>query len=112
MALNPGFLSDEGYMDFADIIEVFESSDATYKTDADTARNFAPESWVYNYPAERFFHVIMDVPNDAAFAETLQLAKRRNAGYVYITNIAESTELQYKSLGAYWDAMVAEVCSP
>lgn len=109
VALNPGFLPAEGYMDFADIIEVFESSDATYKTDGVTVGHFAPGSWVHNYPAERFFHAVSGVPDRAAFEETLALAKRRNAGYVFITDVSDYV-LMYKSLGAYWDDTVAGVC--
>jgi hypothetical protein len=53
--LNPGFVPDEGYMEIADIIEVYEWFYERYP-----GQEFP--DWIYDYPAERFAHVVYEVP--------------------------------------------------
>lgn len=43
-------------------------------------------SWVYKYPATRFYHIAHTLPSTAMNA-AVQLAKQRNAGYVYFTEV-------------------------
>lgn len=103
VAMNPGWTPDERYMDFIDIMETFEFNYETYRTQQFPA-------WTLNYPANRFMHVVHSVPDADAFSATLDLAKERNAGYVFITDIEHYVNM-YKSLGTYWDRQVEQVCT-
>ena len=67
-------------------------------------------AWIQKYDAKRFIHVIHSIPSEKKALETLQLAKDRNAGYVYVTDITD-TNLIYKSLGNYWNLQLEETCS-
>lgn len=102
--LNPGYVPDEGYMEFCDIIETYEWFYEKYP-----AQEF-PE-WLSRYPAERFCHIVYATPSDeGAVQEVLELTRRRNAGYVYITDrTVEDNE--YRSLPTYWEALLDQICS-
>lgn len=102
VALNPALDLDERYLDFVDILEIYEWTYEDYGT------KLLP-AWIHDYPADRFIHVVYGVPNRRAAQETLNLAKRRNAGYVFLTQIRDPA-LIYKSLGGYWDLQVGRVC--
>lgn len=102
VALNPGWTPDQRYMDFIDMVMTFEYDYQTYK-----AQEFP--AWTLNYPADRFMHVVHTVPNEEAAAETIGLAKERNARYIFVTD-APDNGLTYKSLGNLWDAQVGQVC--
>ena len=100
--LNPGYVPDEGFMEIADIIEVYE-----YYYDRYPGQQFP--DWIYRYPADRFAHVVRDVPSsDEALRVSLALAQDRNAGYVYMTD--QTDPLEYKQLPSFWDAKVAAFC--
>ena len=100
--LNPGYVPDEGYMEIGDIIETYE-----WYYDRYPGQEFP--DWVYRYPADRFAHVIRNVPNsDQALRISLALAQDRNAGYIYVTD--QTDPLDYKQLPSFWDAKVSAVC--
>ncbi len=103
VALNPVFDLDRGYMAFVDILVVYE-----YGYDAYRSKKLP--DWLDAYPADRFIHIVYDVPGHAAARETLKLAKKRNAGYVFVTDRSDPAQI-YKSLGGLWTDMVKAVCS-
>ncbi|MCC6313924.1 MAG: spherulation-specific family 4 protein [Thermomicrobiales bacterium] len=101
--LNPGYTPDEGFMEFVDLAEVYEYYYGHYLT-----QEFP--GWLHDYPADRFLHVVRDVPDTIqALDQILDLARQRNAGYVYITD--HTDPLDYKKLPSFWDAQVASLCS-
>lgn len=96
VAINPGTWADECYMGIADAMVVFEN---TY----DVYRDWEPPSWVRAYPAERFWHLVYDVPTEAAMSDVVGYARQRHAGYVYVTDHPWSaTRSQWDSLPTYW----------
>jgi len=100
--LNPGYVPDEGYMEIADIIEVYE-----YFYDRYPGQDFP--DWIEDYPAARFAHVILDAPADEQALEmALALAEERNAGYVFVTDQQPPSE--YRVLPSFWDAQVDATC--
>ncbi len=104
IAVNPGFTPPEEFMQFVDYIETYEFDYTKYRT-----QKF-PE-WTKKYPAKHFIHVVHSVPGPEAAQEVLALARERNAGYVFITDV-ENTDIIYKSLGGnLWDEQVKGVCA-
>ena len=91
IAVNPGYTPPEAFMEFANYVETFEYDYATYKTQEFPA-------WTKKYAAERFIHVVHSVPGPQAAQRVLNLARERNAGYVFITDV-EDPKIIYKSLG-------------
>ena len=101
--LNPGYAPDEGYMEFVDIVEVYEWFYRKY------AGQTFPE-WINRYPAERFAHIVYNTPNSkTALVEVLIQAERRNAGYVYVTDLLDP--LHYQALPTFWDETLDYLCS-
>ena len=98
--LNPGTIPDERYMSVSDQIVTFESEYSKY-----LAVSFP--SWTKNYPAHRFVHLILSVP-DAALSNTITLSKQRNAGYVFATNVSISP---WSSMPSFWTTEVSQKCS-
>ena len=49
-------------------------------------RRLATPSWVFNYAPTRFYHIAYNVPASSV-TSAVQLAKNRNAAYVYFTDI-------------------------
>ncbi|MCZ4096029.1 hypothetical protein C8250_021095 [Streptomyces sp. So13.3] len=56
VVLNPGVHPAPGYAEFADLLVTFEGSWATYRAAA------AVPAWTSTYPADRFCHLVYDVP--------------------------------------------------
>lgn len=102
VALNPALDLDRGYLEFVDVYCLYEWTYEEYR------EKQLPE-WIGDYPAERFIHVVYAVPSGRAARATLNLAKRRNAGYVFLTNVSDPDRI-YKSLGRFWDLQVAHAC--
>jgi hypothetical protein len=98
--LNPGVNVDEGYMQFADILNIFEGSRNDYA-------GFAPASWVSTYPSSRFSHLIYGVPDAAGMTTVLNQSITRGAGYVYITS--DSLPNPWDALPPYWTTEVAQI---
>ncbi len=104
IAVNPGFTPPEAFMEFADYIETYEFDYKKYKTQTFPA-------WTKKYSADRFIHVVHSVPGPEAARTVLELARERNAGYVFITDV-EDPAIIYKSLGGnLWDEQVKGVCA-
>jgi Spherulation-specific family 4/Protein kinase domain len=77
--LNPGTFPDEAYAKLGDILCVFDGSHSDHSV------RQIPE-WIFGYPATKFWHIVYDTPNASAMKKTLAIARRNNAGYVYITD--------------------------
>jgi Spherulation-specific family 4/Ca-dependent carbohydrate-binding module xylan-binding len=98
--LNPGVNVDEGYLEFSDILNIFEGSRSDYA-------GFAPASWVGNYPSSRFSHLIYGVPDAAGMTTVLNQSITQRAGYVYITS--DTMPNPWDSLPPYWATEVAQI---
>jgi hypothetical protein len=96
--MNPGtYMPDDCYMSLTNIIVNWESTAgyAAYQT------GYVDYPWVYKYPADRFWHMILGVPQ-AQMSGALALARSRNAGWVYIS---DSPFNAYNQLPVYWTAL-------
>lgn len=100
--INPGYTPARAYMDLADVVENYEYFHNRY------AGQVFP-AWVHEYPANRFAHVVHNVPNTtAALLATLAEARANNAGYVFITD--RGNPRQYKALPSFWESKVDALC--
>ena len=100
LMLNPGNNVDEGYLQVADILNVFEGSQDEYAA-------FSPAEWTADHPTSRFAHLIYDVPDEAAMLATLEQSIAQRAGYVYITS--DTLPNPWEFLPPYWTAEVARI---
>jgi hypothetical protein len=97
--MNPGvYPADQDYMSLADVMSVFEGPYAQYLT-------LQVPGWALSYTPDRFAHTIYATP-EAALADALNLAQQRNAGYVYVTDLAGPDP--YQGLPSYWTAEGAD----
>jgi hypothetical protein len=94
--LNPGtYSANDCWMSTFNILLNWENIGfSTYQT------NYVDYPWVHKYPAERFWHVILGVPQSQLQA-TINLAQSRNAGWVYIS---DSPNNAYNQVPVYWTA--------
>jgi Spherulation-specific family 4 len=76
---NPGQAPDRAYLSAADVLVTFEGDGAAY-------RDWQPPSWQRHVDRARLWHLVYDVPDRAALADTLALSRQRNAGYIYVTD--------------------------
>ena len=61
--------------------------------------------WVHKYPAERFWHVLLGV-TQGELQTALDLAKARNAGWVYVS---DSPDNAYNQVPVYWAAEASAI---
>jgi hypothetical protein len=78
VVLNPGINTGECYVNASDILVTFEDNFAAYTT-------WSPSGWEYNYPAERFWHLVLGA-SEADMTQAIAWSKQRHAGWVYVTN--------------------------
>ncbi len=98
--LNPGAPIDEAYMQFTDILSIFEGPYSQYL-------NFHPPSWVTKYPATRFKNYIWGVPGSSVIPGLLQKVIQNHTGYFDITDSTQPWgEL---ASDAFWNALVPAV---
>jgi hypothetical protein len=98
--LNPGAPIDEAYMQFTDILSIYEGSYSQYL-------NFHPPSWVTKYPATRFKNYIWGVPGSSVIPGLLQKVIQNHTGYFDIT---DSTNPWWElASDAFWNALVPAV---
>jgi hypothetical protein len=79
VVMNPGRSMAECYRGLADTFVTFEGSYSDYLT------RTAP-AWESTAPADTFWHLVYDVPDQASLAHAVALSKQRNARYVYVTD--------------------------
>jgi len=99
--LNPGtYSASDCWMGITNILMNWEDRGlANYKS------NYVDYAWVHKYPPDRFWHIVYGMSADQLQA-ALELAKRRNAGWVYLT---QETGNPYASPPQYWKAEAAAV---
>ena len=98
--LNPGVYPAEGYMNIADIVNVYENPYTNY------ASAQIP-SWAYNYPASKFAHLVYATPDSASMQSVVALAQQRNVGYLYVTN--DDLPNPWDTLPSYWANEVSQL---
>ena len=57
--------------------------------------------WIRNYSPDRFWHVVYDVPSISDMKKVVDLSKKRNAAYVYVTSDGADGN-PYDDLPTYW----------
>ena len=92
--LNPGTYSgSDCWMGIANILMNWEDQGlAAYQN------YYVDYAWVHKYPPDRFWHIVYGLSADQLPA-ALELAKQRNAGWVYMT---EETGNPYAGPPQYW----------
>lgn len=99
--LNPGTYSpDDCWMGITNILMNWEDQGLdNYRA------NYVDFAWVHKYPPDRFWHIVYGMTADG-IAAALELAKRRNAGWVYLT---DETGNPYAAPPTYWGALASAV---
>jgi hypothetical protein len=99
--LNPGtYSASDCWMGITNILMNWESQGL-----ADYRDNYVDFAWVHQYPPDRFWHIVYGMAKDQ-LQGALDLAKQRNAGWVYLT---QETGNPYDSPPRYWRAEAAAV---
>jgi Spherulation-specific family 4 len=94
--LNPGTYSpSDCWMGITNILMNWEDQGL-----ANYENNYVDYAWVHKYPPDRFWHIVYGMREDQLQA-ALELAKQRNAGWVYLT---QETGNPYASPPQYWGA--------
>jgi hypothetical protein len=99
--LNPGVYPDQRYMSVGDVVVVFEGTYAQFGTDS-------VPGWAGRYPAAKFAYTVYATPG-AVLGSTLQIAQRRSAGHVYVTDLVGSNP--YQGLPSYWQTEDADAAA-
>jgi hypothetical protein len=88
---NPGANTEESYISIptVDMVMDFEGYGTNYP-------NWAPSSWTYEYPAERFVNLPHYVTSATLMTNYIDLAAGRNAGWVYVGDNV------YSDIPSYW----------
>jgi Spherulation-specific family 4 len=88
---NPGTTTQESYLTTVDALLTFENLTGY--------SNYVADAWVTNYPARQFCHLIYGVTNATTMTNYINLAARRNVGWIYVTDDANNP---YGRLPLYW----------
>jgi hypothetical protein len=99
--LNPGTYSpSDCWMSITNILMNWENVGlSTYQS------GYVDYPWVHKYPPDRFWHVLLGVPQ-GSFQTALSLAQARNAGWVYIS---DSPDNAYNQLPVYWSSETSAI---
>jgi hypothetical protein len=103
VALNPGLQTLECFMSASDIVVTFEDEYSHY------ARSYAAPSWVNHYPANRFWHIVINAPSVKTMQHAIELSRMRNAGWVWVTNGRLPNPYVALPSGPYWSDELALV---
>jgi hypothetical protein len=95
--INPGIQTNECYVDVADIILSYENVYSQYVS------NYNQPSWVSNYPASKFWHLVHQTPNISSMENAIDLSKQRNAGWIYVTSDTLPNPWDTLPSDAYWN---------
>ena len=98
--VNPGDYPDQDYMSVGDVVMVFEGTYQQYLA-------LQVPAWVSVYSPSRFAHTIYATP-DTDLVNALQLAQRRRAMHVYVTDLTGANP--YAALPSYWSRESAYGC--
>jgi hypothetical protein len=99
--LNPGtYSASDCWMGITNILMNWESQGlASYRND------YVDYAWVHQYSPDRFWHIVYGMNADQ-LQTVLELANKRNAGWVYLT---QETGNPYASPPQFWAAEAAAV---
>lgn len=98
--LNPGIYPDQRYMSVGNVVMVFEGTYAQYLNDQ-------VPTWAHAFPATRFANTIYGAASSSEADSAISLSRSRNAGYVYVTNLAGSDP--YNALPSYWSSEITAI---
>ncbi len=98
--LNPGVYPERQYVSIGDVLMVFEGTYAQYL-------DVQVPSWARDYPATRFANTVYGAVTSGQANSAISLARSRNAGYVFVTNLSGSDP--YDALPGYWSSEVTAV---
>jgi len=98
VVLNPGTDTNACYTTVSDILCTFENTYSVYE-------EYNPPSWVFNYPASRFWHIVFSTPTASQMQSAVQLSSTRNVGFLYITDGQGSNP--YEGLPSYWTSEIS-----
>jgi hypothetical protein len=62
--------------------------------------SYIPDLWTKSYPADVITHLCYAVPSAATMTNYVQLAVKRNAGYIYVTD--DSGNNPWDTMPSYW----------
>lgn len=77
-----------------DELVIFEGTASTYL-------NWTPPSWVSNYPASDFSHLIYDAADSTVMAQVCNASKNVKAGWIYVTD--DVLPNPWDTLPPYWN---------
>ncbi len=101
VVLNPGMNTQECFMSASDVIIIFEDIFSSYES-------WTPSNWVYNYPPNRFWHLIYDTSLlDMPIA--VVWSGMRHAGWVYVTPDTLPNPWDTLPTSSYWQAEIRAV---
>ncbi len=103
VVLNQGTQTDEGYLSLpaTDISVIFENYSQPWL-------GYESKPYLNKYDRKRFSILIHTVPDIATMKSHIDLALKRNIGYIYITDDSPDSPDQdpWNSLPSYWEAEV------
>ena len=79
VVINPGTITDEGYMGVSDVNTMFEG---TYNS----WNSVQFPAWISRYPQNKFSAIIYGVPGENDMRNVLSTAVSRNIGTIFVTN--------------------------
>lgn len=91
--LNPGAVPAEDYIKLADITVVFEDTYSNYQ-------NWQAPAWLFNYPSNKFAHLVHSTSDTTQMNNAIGLAVERNAGTIYVTD--DVLPNPWDTLPTYW----------
>ena len=103
--LNPGVYPAEAYVnitvpsDSMLVVNVFEDPYANYV-------NATVPSWAFNYPSNRFSHLVYSA-SASQMRKAVALSTKRNAGWVFVTDLGLPNPWQ--ALPSYWSGLTKRV---
>lgn len=98
IVLNPGKNVPECFEPLADVMVVHE--DQFDLLPGTNYLNWRPDSWIWQYPKQRFWHLVHTLA-EGQFSEATDLSRARHAGWVYLTSdvfTGQPTENPWDSL--------------
>ena len=78
VVINPGTITDEGYMTACNVNTIFESNYSSWS-------NLTLPAWIRNYGEDRFYAIVYNVPTQS-MESVVGTAKGRNFGKIFVTD--------------------------
>ena len=101
VTMNPGQpVIANAYVEWADHVVVFEGSRESYG-------RFHLPAWMRAFPADKFWHLVYDVPDGAQAQAVMRRAAKLGAGLVYVTD--GTMPNPWRVLPRYWAEEVATI---